>query len=245
MWESRWHLGKLYFQETPLCHEMANGYCYWCSLAWVCENPWEKRRADKLCQMLWGWSRVLICREVFTRVRPVVHLQVPVADMPHRPLFWAVGEELRGICVLAREDQESVQPQVGLDGEEVSTAAPIAWLRASLTGKSCVDWAKHLRLLSNLILKGSRKCTPMCVSEFHTNYCFSGKIYVVLDKGRWKKSGIDLEAHTGLCGPGKSYLGPPCPWSRAPFQSLGLSVPALVMLQQCWSPWPCWGRPIS
>lgn len=69
---------------------------------------------------------MLICREVFTRVRPVVHLQVPVADVPHHPLFWAVGEDLRGICVLAREDQESMQPQVGLDGEEVSTAAPIA-----------------------------------------------------------------------------------------------------------------------
>lgn len=120
---------------------------------------------------------------------------------------------------------------------------PITWLRASHTGKSCVDWAKHLRPLSNLILKGSRKTILKCGSEFYTSCSFSEKIYVVLDKGMWKKSVIALEAPTGLNGPCKSYLGSPCPWSRAPFESL-FSVPALVMLQQCWSPWP-WGKPMS
>lgn len=126
-------------------------------------------------------------------------------------------------------------------GKKYLQLLPISWLRASGTLKSCVDWAKHLRLLSNLILKGSRKTTPKCGSEFYTFYTFNGKIYVVLDKGMWKRSGIALEVPTGLNGPGNSCLGPPCPWSKAPFKSLGLSVPALVMLQQCWSPWPCWG----
>lgn len=67
---------------------------------------------------------MLICRQVITKVSTVVHLQVPVADVPHHPLSWTMGEEFRGICVLAREDQESVQPKVGLDEEEVSAAAP-------------------------------------------------------------------------------------------------------------------------
>lgn len=124
VWESRWHWGKLYLQETPLCHETANGYCHCCSLAWVCGKLWKKEELDKVCQMPWGWSRVLICRQVIPRVSTVVHLQVPVAGVPHHTLSWATAEELRGICVLARKDQESMQPQVGLDGEERSTADP-------------------------------------------------------------------------------------------------------------------------
>lgn len=152
--------------------------------------------------------------------------------MPHHTLSWAKGKELRRICVLTGAN--TATGRFGW-GRSIYSCFPISWLRESHTGKSCVDWDKHLRLLSNLILKGSRKTTPKCGSEFYTSYTFCGKIYVVLDKGMWKKSGIALEAPTGLNGSTKSYLGPPCPWSRAPFKSLGLSFPAVVMLQQCCS----------
>lgn len=177
MWASRWHLGKLYLQETPLCHEMANGYCQCCSLAWVCGKLWNKEELDKVCQMLWEWSRVLICRQFITRVRTVCTFTSACNWCATTYSTLGKGGGIKGDLCPGKGTQESMQPQVGLHGDEVSTAAP--------------------HLMTEVI-------------------------------SYWEE----------LCGLG-------LPWSRAPFKSLELSVPAPVMLQQCWSPWPCWGRPMS
>ena len=114
----------------------------------------------------------------------------------------------------------------------------ITWLRSSLAGGSCVEGDTVLRPLRQSHLERQwvfGRPTPKSGSEFDTSCVCSDKIYVLPDKGIWK-SVMALEAPTGLNGPDKPYLGPCCPWPRAPFQPLGLSVPALVVLQQCWSP---------
>lgn len=123
-------------------------------------------------------------------------------------------------------------------GKKDPQLLPITWLRASLAGESCVDGDTALRPLrqSHLERQGIfGKPTLKSGSEFDASCVCSGKIYVVLAKGIGK-SVMALEAPTSLGGPDKPYLGPPSPWPGAPFQPLGPSVPALVMLQQCWSP---------
>lgn len=136
----------------------------------------------------------------------------------------------------ARKGQERMM--VVWMGKKDPQLHSITWLRASLAGKSCVDGDTALRPLSQSHLERQwvfGRPTPTSGSGFDTSCVCSGKIYVVLDKSIWK-SVMALEAPTGLNGPDKPYLGPLCPWPRALLQPLGLSVPALVMLQQCWSP---------
>ena len=166
---------------------------------------------------------------------------VPAVGVPHQPPGWATGEEWRGICVLA------LFPRAGKERPGVNAATGgFGWGKRICSCSSSHGWG-HLLLgravwmgiqswdpLGNLILKGNGSLEDLHQS-LALNLTLAVSVVVRCMFYRIKVFGR-VSWPTGLNGPDKSYLGPCCPWPRAPFQPLGLSVPALVMLQQCWSP---------
>lgn len=171
-WESRWYLSKLYLQETPLCHQMPNGYSQCCFPAWVCGKLLRKQALIKYtecCSDAAERVKLLIMRLGSTVLHCSVaefcspahagsqqclncrHVSEWCLWMLHQCPTQATGKEKRGICTLAlfsSEGEESPGVNAVLGGFGWGrSAANSRWLRASQAGESCVDGDTALRPL--------------------------------------------------------------------------------------------------